>query len=297
VAARTQLATLISLAIERWRSVPYTAMKLLPGSLLALLIVASALRADIVMYAEDPRVEFILMKLRAAGSGKPLREIATEDFRNELSIPAGRASQERLASFVDDFDAQAETVDPAKVTVRRHVKLPIDHYDLDTGRFVFHVAADEAELKQEIDYCSLFPESFTGKRSAEASLGLTVHGQNFSFMFPIARGLAQKWMRYFDESGLPRIGTMRYFEADFDYQLTGYERDGAGSHRFLAELRRMVLVDPVADQVILAIAWGGGELKDIADTMPEDYTAAEQQARRAIPRQHKHNVPVPAPVG
>ena len=42
---------------------------------------------------------------------------------------------------------------------------------------------------------------------------------------------------------------------------------------------------------------GGGELQDIADTMPEDYSAAEQQARRAMPKQHRHNVPVPAPIG
>jgi hypothetical protein len=31
--------------------------------------------------------------------------------------------------------------------------------------------------------------------------------------------------------------------------------------------------------------------------MPDDYSAAEQQARSAIPKQHKHNVPIPGPIG
>jgi hypothetical protein len=59
----------------------------------------------------------------------------------------------------------------------------------------------------------------------------------------------------------------------------------------------MVLVDPVVSQVILAISWGGGQIKDIEDSMPDDYPVAEQQARRAVPKEHKHNVPVPAPIG
>ena len=272
-------------------------MKVLFSSLLALLLGTLTLRADTVIYAEDPRVDFLLMKLRAAGTGKPLREIAAEKFRNELSIPDGRVGQERLAPVVDDFDAQAKSVDPAAITVRRHVKLAIDHYDQEAGRFVFRVNADGTELKRQIDYSSLFPESFTGKRPTEASLGLTISGRSFSFMFPIEQGLAQKWMRYFDQSGLPRVGEMRYFEADFDYRLVEYQHDGAGGGRFLAELRRMVLVDPVVSQVILAIAWGGGELQDIADTIPEDYSTIEQQARRAVPRQHRHNVPIPGPIG
>jgi hypothetical protein len=287
-------------AIARRQSSAFTAMKKLIGSLLAMLVVASAWGADTVIYAEDPRVDFILMKLRAAGTGKPLREIASEEFRSELSIPDGRVGRKRLAPFVDDFDAQAEAVDPAAVTVRRHVKLAIDHYDKEAGRFVFRNATDGVELNEEIDYCALFPESFTGRRptaSSEANLGLTVNGQTFSFMFPIARELAQKWMHYFDESGLRRVGTMRYFEADFDYRLVGYKHDGAGSDRFLAEMRRMVLIDPVVSQVILAIDWEGGALQDIADSMPDDYSAAEQQARSAIPKQHKHNVPIPGPIG
>jgi hypothetical protein len=271
-------------------------MKILIASLFALLAGVCTLKADTVIYAEDPRVEFILMKLRAAGSGKSLREIAIEKFRNELSIPASREGQERLAPFVDDFDAQAEPVDPAAITVRRHVKLAIDHYDAKAGRFVFRMTGCD-ELHQEIDYSALFSESFTGRGSSEASLGLTVHGQSFAFMFPIAAGLAQKWMHLFDESGLRRVGTMRYFEADFDLRLTKCERGEGGSDRFLAEVRRMVLVDPVVSEVILAIAWQGGELHDIADKMPENYSAAEQQARRAAPKQHKHSVPIPGPIG
>jgi hypothetical protein len=62
-------------------------------------------------------------------------------------------------------------------------------------------------------------------------------------------------------------------------------------------MRRMVLIDPVVSQVILAIDWEGGALQDIADSMPDDYSAAEQQARSAIPKQHKHNVPIPGPIG
>jgi hypothetical protein len=116
-------------------------------------------------------------------------------------------------------------------------------------------------------------------------------------MFPIARELAQKWMHHFDESGLRRVGTMRYFEADFDYRLVGYTHDGTGSDKFVAEMRRMVLIDPVVSQVILAIDWVRGELQDIADSMPDDYSAAEQLARSGIPKQHKHNVPIPEPIG
>jgi hypothetical protein len=275
-------------------------MKLLTGLLLALLVVASSQGADTVIYAEDPRVDFLLMKLRAAGTGKPLREFAAEEFRTELGLPGGRAAAKRLANFVDDFDAQARTVDPATITVRRHVKLAIDHYDREAGRFVFRMTSGGAELDQEIDYGALFPESFTGKRSTvanEADLGLTVHGQSFSFMFPIAADLAQKWMHYFDESGLRRVGSMRYFEADFDYRLVGFKQGAAGSDRFLAEMRRMVLIDPVVSQVILAIDWGAGELQDIADSIPDDYSAVERLARRAIPKQHKHNVPIPEPIG
>jgi hypothetical protein len=175
----------------------FTVMKTLIGSLLAVLVVASAQGADTVIYAEDPRVDFILMKLRAAGTGKALRELATEEFRSKLSIPDGQIGQKRLATFVDDFGAQAETVDPAAIIVRRHVKLAIDHYDKEVGRFVFRNTAGGMELNQEIDYCSLFPEPFTGRRP----------------------------------------------------------------------------------------------------TMPADYSAAERLARRAIPRQHKHNVPIPGPIG
>jgi hypothetical protein len=275
-------------------------MKSLIGSLLALIFMGTIRGADIVIYAEDPRVDFILMKLRAEGTGKPLREIAAEEFRSELSIPDGKVGQKRLAPFVDDFDAQAETIDPATIIVRRHVKLAIDHYDQEAGRFVFRSAAGGAELDQEIDYCSLFPEPFVGNlpaASSKASLGLTIHGQNFAFMFPIAHELAQRWMRVFDQSGLRRVGAMRYFEADFDYRLVEYQLDGAGSGRFLAELRRMVLIDPVVSQVILAIDWESGELQDIVDTLPADYSAAEQLARLAVPKQHKHNVPIPNPIG
>lgn len=294
------LLALILLSIVRRQSSAPTAMKILLGSLLALLVTTVAQGSDTVIYAEDPRVDFVLMQLKAAGLGKPLREIAAEEFRNELSIPDGQIGRKRLAPIVDDFDAQAKAVDPATVIVRRHVKLAIDHYDKAAGRFVFRMATGGVELNQEIDYGALFPESFTGRRStaaSEANLGLTVHGQNFSFMFPIADELAQKWMRYFDESGLRRVGSMRYFEADFDYRLVGYKHGEAGSERFLAEMRRMVLVDPVVSQVILAIDWRAGELQDIGDSMPDDYSAAERLARRAIPKQHKHNVPIPGPIG
>jgi hypothetical protein len=275
-------------------------MKILVGSLLALLVLLPSRGGETVIYAEDPRVDFLLMKLRATGTGRPLREIATEELRSELAIPAGRADPQHLATLVDDLSAQAQTIDPATVVVRRHVKLAIDHYDRDAGRFVFRTTVDGAELNQEIDYRALFPGSFTGRRpngSSGASLWLTVHGQEFSFMFPIARDLAHEWMQYFDKSGLQRVGTMRCFEADFDFQLTGYRPGAPGGDRFVAEMRRMVLVDPVVNQVILAIDWRDGKLQDIGDAMPADYSTAERQARRAIPRRHQHNVPIPVPVG
>jgi hypothetical protein len=288
------------LVTARRRPSASNAMKKLLGSLMVLLVAGSLRGTDTVIYAEDPRVDFILMKLRAAESGKSLRETAAEEFRSELRIPDSPIGQKRLAPFVDDFFAQAEAFNPGTVTVRRHVKLAIDHYDSEAGRFEFRSVAGRAASGQEIDYCSLFPESFAGRRPTEAgkaSLGLTLHGKNFEFKFPIARELAQKWMFCFDQSGLRRVGTMRYFEADFDYRLIEYQREGAGSGRFTAELRRMVLVDPVVGQVILAIDWESGELEDIADAMPADYSATEQLARLAVPKQHQHHVPIPGPIG
>jgi len=275
-------------------------MKMVAGLLLVLLVAVSVHGADTVIYAEDPRVDFILMKLRAAGTGESLRELATQEFRRELNTPDRPVGPKHLAAIVDDFDAQAETVDPATVIVRRHVKLAIDHYDQDEGRFVFCIAPASTELKPEVDFCALFPEPFTGQRpdaSSEANLGLTVRGQDFAFKFPVSPELAQKWTRRFDQSGLRRIGTMRYFEADFDYRLVEYKHTGAGPDRFLAEMRRMVMVDPVVGQVILAIDWVDGRLQDIGDSMPDDYAESELLARLAVPKQHKHNVPIPSPIG
>jgi hypothetical protein len=275
-------------------------MKTLIGSLLVLLALASARGTDTVIYAEDPRVDFILMKLRAAATGKTLRDLATEEFRSELSTPGSEAGQQRLAAVIEDFAAQATTIDPATITVRRHVKLAIDHYDREAGRFVFRTATASAKLNRQIDYRTLFPEPFTGSGPAaarEAKLGLTVHGQNFSLMFSISPAVAQRWMQLFDQCGAPRVDTMRYFEADFDYRLVEYKHGGAGSDWFLAEVRRMVLIDPVVNGVIMAIDWEGGQQQDIADTIPDDYSEAEEQARHAVPKAHKHNVPVPQRIG
>jgi hypothetical protein len=70
------LLALILLVIVRPQSSAFTAMKKLIGPRLALLVTTVAQGTDTVIYAEDPRVDFILMKLRAAGARRGAERLA-----------------------------------------------------------------------------------------------------------------------------------------------------------------------------------------------------------------------------